>query len=138
MSTVPVDEGVERLIDDALDAPGLEFCECHNVDPRGFGRVLARSLRSERDAELPNLRGANVLLDEKKAELRRAMAVAQAAIDWQADTGGCHFCGFGLVPDYNVGLAVLHGSEAPLARKHDDDCPLVENGFITPDGGRKA
>lgn len=49
----------------------------------------------------------------------RAVAVVRAAVDWQHDTEECHFCGF-------------HNG----VRLHDQDCPLVEEGFIDRKGER--
>jgi hypothetical protein len=68
--------------------------------------------------------------EERDAELRRAMAVVNAAIAWQNDTGGCHFCGFSYE---GIGAELLMRA-APV--EHEADCPLVAQGFIMPDGRR--
>ncbi len=47
----------------------------------------------------------------------RALEVVKAAIDWQRDTGECHFC------ERDRGK-----------RSHAEDCPLVEHGFIDRHG----
>src|SRR6185369_10043694 len=111
---VPVDEGDERKeLSHSVARTALLVCS----------RVLRRDFPNCHAVLASYIDEQESVRSERDAELRRAMAVTQAAIDWQADTGGCHFCGFGIVlgpPTRDV--------------PHDAECPLVVNGFITPDG----
>lgn len=78
-------------------------------------KLLANNLRSAHAA------GAR----EAEEKLGGAMVVVDACVAWQEDTGGCHFCGFGL----RLGPPVEE-------TMHNEDCPLVEQGFILRDGSR--
>lgn len=57
----------EQLVDRAIDATDNgSFCECHNVDPHEFGRVLIQAVRAERDAEFAAIGPARLTEDESR------------------------------------------------------------------------
>jgi hypothetical protein len=63
---------------------------------------------------------------ERDAELQRAMAVVEAVLRYN-DRGSC--CEFDGCP----GNQYVDGQDIP----HNQGCPLVANGFITPEGASK-
>lgn len=87
----------------------------HAVEAASHTQDIAETMRRRAtDYQLSEIRyvvaGLLQQLDRRKSREGAAVEVAEACVDWAADTGDCHFCG-----DY--------------ARKsvHDDDppCPLI-------------
>jgi hypothetical protein len=88
--------------------------------------ALIRAVRAETPERWSDSYDA---LNEKatamNAELRRAMAVVDAVFQVEKNEGFCPLCDNGAT-----------ASEGEPPAPHDADCPLVAQGFITPDGRR--
>lgn len=114
-TTVEDDEPPEPPRQVMTGAPGDE--ELQRIYGDGYGRApgdnrivaTCYGMRALYEAGLAHAR----------AESEGMRRVVEACVDWQADTGGCHFCGF----DANKSNMVDQ-------LFHAADCPLVENGFI--------
>jgi hypothetical protein len=111
--------------DDEWTLKAAEICGLHRFGGAGLVEGIASALRSaaERSAgeRARQLHAAKLRATEAETALARAMFIVDANIDWQTDDGTCNFCGY-----------------EQETRPHDEDCPLVENGFIDSDGRRKG